>query len=795
MRSKAYILIFLSSLFGFGLSKFEVKACGYMEFPWESQMMMFRAQLPNMQALQMFYYTQDLYYDTEPDPQQNDRFRNCVEWQDQTDRSVSWDDIYVILYKTEPDEFIEAYNKNALNDFYPGNTFIDRLSKPENKELSDYLLFAKQVESTEEYILFDRFESWNWNTGTDNEAKYKSQKAKFYTVASDRVKKAKTSFLKERYAYQVCRLGYQLKKYKDVEQAYDTYFKELNTNSLMNVWSLLFKAQSIDVTGRKQDANILYSSVFDNSDEKKFRCIQMFNFKEEVPENLNTHQQSVMYVMKMINFPGRALDSLRLINKLDAKSQYLPFLVMREINKLEDWILTPEYYKSAYDRYSCYFDKNRTSFEPNDQTNENLITDMDYLKTLKSFISELRQAAKERDNKDFYSLALAHLSLMEENDKDAQKYLSDISGDASPAVLLQKELEDIWLAMNTRDITKDAFKDYFIKHIGALRNISVENFDNDKMLYSLTLKLSKDYLNKNDVVTGNLLQMKSEQFRTALNDYDYQYHWYYGDIQQFDQNASVADMDKLLALLSKKKRSDFESFLCDQTMGSIDVYKDLKGTIAFRESDLKTAYETFASMSQDFWEKTYEFGAYLNEDPFFPKGLKMKKERDFTYKFNKTDFVKTLIDLETEAAKDKNVRTDNYLRLGNAYFNCSYWGNSWMMSNYGQSVGDVYYTDPDCAAPWELANYYTCDIAGNYYKKALDSDASDEQKAFASLMLYRCNFLKYSYNATYEKEKDVAKKYATDFYSTYKKTKTFKDFQCPGIDRFLAGKLPKRDWY
>ena len=790
MKSKIYILVFLTNLL-YCQSGFEMKACGYIENPWETQMMMFRAQLPNMQALQMFYYTQNLYYTTEPDPQQNDRFRNCSEWQNQLGESVSWDDIYVILYKTDPDEFIEAYNNKNIKTTYPKNTFTERLSIPANKDLMDYLLFAKKVEETDRFISSGPFESWSYNYDETDKKSAFARKGKYYTEASAYLKNLKNPFLKERYAYQVCRLGYQLKKYESVEQTYDTYFKKLKSGAgLMNVWSLLFKALSVDALGGKQEANQLYATVFDHCDEKKFRCVQMFNFKEEVPSDIDAHLQGVMYAMQMLNYPGRALDSLKVIYNLDAKSEYFPFLIMREINKLEDWILTPEYYVSNYSAagYECYYNKRKEQYsEPNEQTTENLITDLQYLDSLKSFVTILRMNAQQ-DKKDFYSMALAHLSLMQENDKDTQKYLSSVTDKALPGVLLQKELENIWLAINTKDISDRAFKDYFMQHIGTLQNISVKNFDNNRMLYSLTLKLSKEYLKKKDIVTANLLQMKSEHFRTA--SMDYYYYGYYQAIQQFDMNASVADIDKLIDLLSNNKKSDFESFLCDQPLGSVDAYKDLKGTIAFRKNDLKTAYETFASMPQDFWEKTYYYSAYLNEDPFFPKGL--KKKRNFTYRFNKTDFVKTLIDLENDAGKDKKQQAGNYIKLGNAFFNCSYWGNAWMMANYGQSIADVFYDDPDCAFDWKLKNYYTCDLAASYYKKALNSNASDEQKAFATMMLYKCSFLKYYYsNTVYENEKDIAREYALAFTSDFKKTQAFKEFQCPGIANFLAGKMPK----
>ncbi|MDR2853711.1 MAG: hypothetical protein LBV31_00200, partial [Prevotellaceae bacterium] len=772
-KSKIFLLLFLSNFCFF--SGLKVNACGYSEYPWESQMMMFRAQLPSMQPLQMFYYTMDLYYDNHPDPQQNDRFRNCVEWQNQLDKSVLQEDVYAILYKTDPALFIEAFNTNTLTEAFSENSFVKQLLRSKNKQLMNYLFLAKQVEKTEEYILSNRFETWEWKSGMYDEYATAciSQKDNCYLTATENLKTAKTTFLQERYAYQVCRLGYQVKQYHNVEETYNKYFKQLNPKSLMNVWSLFFKALSIDALGQKQVANILYAQVFDNCDEKKFRCIQMFNFDEKVPADIEAYQQSVMYAMKIINYPGRALDDLNTIYRLNKKSEYLPFLLMREINKLEDWILTPEYYQSNYPTYAI--NSNESCLYPQDeQIIENRLLDMIYLRKLKDFLQELQRSASTQDNKDFYNLALAHLSLMEENEKETKEYLAAIGANANPSILLQKGLESVWLAMNTQDITQHAFKELFVKYAAVLQHITVENFDNNKMLYSLTLKLSKEYLKKKDIVTANLLQMKSEQFGTLSNfdtsSGDYYYYYHRSGYQQlfiFDYNASVADIDLLIALLQNNKKTAFETFLCDQALGSVDAYKDLKGTIAFRANDLQTAYETFASMPQDFWETTYSYKHYLNEDPFVPKGLNGEDKRDFSYRFNKTDFVKTLIDLETSAAKDTKLQAKNYLQLGNALFNCSYWGNAWMMSSYGQSAVEIEYGEPECDYLWTKTNYYTCDVAASYYQKALQATAATtEQKAFATLMLFRCHWLKSAYAQTSEEESAQARRYAQSFYST-----------------------------
>lgn len=70
---------------------------------------------------------------------------------------------------------------------------------------------------------------------------------------------------------------------------------------------------------------------------------------------------------------------------------------------------------------------------------------MKYIGQLKGFLSEI-QPSSSGGIKNFYAISLAHLSLLEENTSDAQKYMSMISDKANPSMLLQKKVESIWLA-------------------------------------------------------------------------------------------------------------------------------------------------------------------------------------------------------------------------------------------------------------------------------------------------------------------------------------------------------------
>ena len=775
--------------------------------------MMFRAQLSGMSSMWPFQYTmQSSYYNSydrdehneSTDPNSEDRYRNCEEWLSQCDKTVKIEDIYKIQYKTDGYLYVKSDEENKMAENFPDNTFVKFLLKPQNKDLYNYMLYAKQIEIME--IGGDsRFESWNYNSYYYND-EAKSPHSRNAQNAQERIKKVKSDFLKQRYAFQICRSSYYARNYETTITTYNQYFGKVNPKNLMSVWAVLFKAMATDVTGTKMEANRYYCQAFMYSNGKKFRSVQLFNPVDSVSDpfaEYTTQEISIAHTILAIKDPGRALKHISEAYQADKANPYIPFLVMREINKLEDWMITPLFYgkysitnndpfRCAY--YDRWYEEYKTKYpdqnkEENDEDQKvNLDTDMHYLARVKSEITMLLSTSKG-ESRDFYCVSLAHLSLLQENAGDARKYLAMISKDANPTIQLQKNLENIWLAIKTQDVNSSSFKNVFLKNVSDLDKISVTGYNSNQMLYTLTLSLANEYLKKGNRVTGTLMRLKAEYYKSGRSPWWYtnQQDGYYYGLNYFDNIATIEDMDELITLMERKNKPEFEKYLCRQTLNSVDAYKDLKGTIAFRNNDLQLAYKTFASMPQDYWSKAGGIGysSALNEDPFIPKGIGKDKDRRYDYAFNKTQFVKTLIDLtnRAEKEKDKTKQAEYYIKLGNAYYNTTYRGNAWMMVRYAWSIGDAYYSKTDCLPTW-MQNYMTGNMAKKYYEKALAVTSDKEQLAFSNLMMYVISRDKYLL-AEKEADNTSALNYNHAF-KKYRNTNTFKKYDCPGIGYFLA---------
>lgn len=805
-KLKRYIVCLASSFLL--LFSLQSKACGFYETEADYRAMMFRVSLPWLKCMQPFYYTTSSFYylpidnPLVSDPNGNDRYRNCLEWQVACNKKPSIDDIYVIQYDTDPLSFIRSYEENTLNKVFEHNSFIKYLTEQKNKELLDYMLFAKRAE------LYDagrnsHFEDWDYNDryryddGRDERGRAKSE---LLDKANSKLNSKLSQFLKERYAFQACRLYYQLDQYLEVVQTHEKYFGKIDQRKLMSVWAGLFRAMA--TSPESIERYRLLIQVFNNCDEKKFRSVQLFrdNFDER---ELKAEELSTALVLMALKNPGKSLDKIKRAFELDKSNKYIPFLVLREINKLEDWIITPLFYGkysiTNSDPFRCAYysewlegykknhpEEYKSDEEESRLQQENLITDMKYISQLKVVLSNMFSRSSG-EIKDFYAISLAHLSLLEENTSDAQKYMSMISDKANPSILLQKKIESIWLAIKTQNIESDKFKDYFVKNISDLERISMPNFDNNKMMFTISLSLANEYLKRDNRVYGNLFRLKADWYNNKENEWYSSYSRngdsYYTTVY-FDINATTSDMDILISLLEKSNKTPFEEFLCDQSLSSVNAYKELKGTIAFRNKDLKLAHVTFASMPQDYWQRdNFSFNNYLNEDPFVPKSLKADKYRSFDYKFNKANFIKELIELEEKASREDEKCADYYNRLGDAYFNTTYWGNSWMMTRYSWSCNDRDYSKIECLPKW-MQEYMTAGISRRYYEKALKKAVSDEQKAYATIMLRYIHYLNLSFRSQ-DTDKQLAERYRDDL-KNYEHTKAYQIYRSNCIAPFIT---------
>jgi hypothetical protein len=781
MEQKQYrvIILFFSLLFFLsGLNS--AFACGWSESPEITRLALFRAERKDFLKLRFLAYSADSY--ASPNVFSNqDELQNCLEWQKQLSMDINPNDVYTILYETDSEVFQSAYQSKTLGKVFAKNSFVEKLLLRKNKKFLEYLIFAKKLEYNN--IGGGKWETWNsLNYGYDNETKLFADIGDYGKIFSS----AKDGFLKRRYAFLLIRMNYYDGNPQEALRLYDDYFAS-KPDTILTPWALYFRALCTDDQALK---NYYLSQVFVSCDEKANAVMQHYDGSltaQTLALAQNESEKGNIMALECMRNPSPQLETLKQIYAYCPNSIYFSFLVGREVNKLEDWIFTPKYTQSSP---SVVFDNDEEWYQDYEKAKaENLTKDMLYLKDLKNFLIEILNSAKG-EQKDYLCSAIAQLCFIDDQIDLGKKYVDLISENANESIVLQSKIQLALVALKQKNIESEAVKELFFECFNSLEKAAARDHSLFKSMYSFCRVAAQKYAEKGDQVTAGLLFLKSNIKKN--NDYFWDYNPYFYDyLGYFDRFAKVNDINNLMALIVKKDKTAFEKYICAGTTNTdLNVYKDLKGTIAFRDNNLKLAYQTFAEMPKDFWKKKYEFKNFLNEDPFFPKILISTKERKFDYVFNKAEFLKTLLEL-----KEKNTAASN-LKLAHAFFNVSCWGNSWMMVSYGWSgySGDNYSdyiygrNRLEREKKFQRGNYYNCSLAKMYYQKALFLSKNKEEKALASLMIFECDYVSFSAKANMLGEENLRFKPGEEIYtfnSAYKNTQTFKKYNCPLLQDFI----------
>ena len=756
-------------------------SCGWSESFETSRLALFRAELPSFVKLDRYVYSSDLYnYSIRISDRDQDV--NCQEWVNKLDKNIKPIDVYEILYATQSEKFQNAVESDSLESRFKGNSFIASLNLPKNKPFLKYISVAKQSEYNSE--IDGKWEGWEKidGYGYENEDNYSESNPDFESL----ITRQTDSFLKQRYAFLDLRHCFYEKNNLAVQNLYNKYFKN-NSKTIIAEWAKYYMAVGLE---NKIEANYLLSQTLVSSDDKAFASVQ--HFEDEIIEKTlllakNDTEKGIIKSIPLLANPAPTIIELSEIASLIPNNDIFYFLIQREVNKLEDWIFTPKYSNSTY---SNHFQITDETIDYEKAKLENEQKDLKYLQDLKSLLIAI-ETKSIGQQKDFLNAAIAQLCFIGDKIDEGKNRSNLISDKANSSIQVQKNVLLSLVTLKQNDLKTDETQEKLYTYFNEIDNAATENETLFKSLYSLCSIASDDFKANNDVVTAGLLFMKSNNKNDSFYDYsfdnNYNKKYFYDYIGYFDRNANPNNIDDLIALAQKTNKSNFERYVCSGNVSSdINIYRDLKGTLAFRNNDLALAQKTFAEMPKDFWAKNYVYKDYLNENPFFPKALNYANpNRKFDYKFNKADFVSEMILLE------KSNSAANNLKLANAYFNVSAYGNAWMMTSYEQSSGsynDYIYGDSlENQKKFGLGNYFYLNLAKKYYQKALELSNSKEQKAVCSLMIFECDYYKFSTSQTVDGVFPAFKpgNEIYDFNTIYADTKVFKKFNCPLLEQFV----------
>jgi hypothetical protein len=162
--------------------------------------------------------------------------------------------------------------------------------------------------------------------------------------------------------------------------------------------------------------------------------------------------------------------------------------------------------------------------------------------------------------------------------------------------------------------------------------------------------------------------------------------------------------------------------------------------------------------------------------------------------YNKRTFAQRMKLLENDIKISPDNRAETYFLLANAYYNMTYFGNSWMIVDFYRS----YRSD------WYSPNFLDCSKAESYYLKAMTLSNDNEFQAKCVFMAAKCEQNRYYidkglltddgeyYSSDCEKNPNIKKENYKTYFKTlvdkYSKTQFYKEAlkECKYFNNFAA---------
>jgi hypothetical protein len=652
-------------------------------------------------SLSEFYYSADRI--AEPYIRSAENDKNTLDWWNLVNQSIDKEIVFHTIYGLSTKEVIEQKNQ----------PMIEALRKKKGETYIDYLVFAKTYSH-----LNNNQDYWERNQSQQDELREEAAETALNKVAS-----TNDEWLKRRYAFLALRFYFYSKNETKVVAIYDKFFKG-KSQWAIDRWAEFHSLRYESKAARK---GFRVAQLFKSVDSK--RPILLHHFPTKLPKEQvleyakKNNEKANIHAMYILREKGKTLEELKTIYKLDPTNELLKFLIVREVNKLENWVLGPEI----------------TAYEPviNQYDDELNIED----KVLKERIKEDRLYAKELLNwlmnkatkvdPDLRAASIAVLSLITNQEEIGIKKMTKHRFALKKLTVWRKNMLILLKARTLKNPELDLFEldnlflvDYKVKN--AMIFALGRTFEFQNNLKSAILL----YAHLNNSNNRTTFTWSESNGRTSYND-DY----YYSGFDYFDANYTAEQVERSWSEIQEIAKQDKNALLINPLFSYKWEWYDMVGTKHLREEQLEQAIKIWQQIPEEYWySEAWNYDDYLQANPFYANFYSShKKTKGDTISFTKLE---TAQELQKRIKKSEKLKGDEKAKvlfdIANCYFNMTQYGNSWMMKRYywSQNTYNTIYSDNE--------DYNRCLNAKKYYLAAKDATNSSEFEALCLRMAGRC---------------------------------------------------------
>ncbi|MFT3826850.1 MAG: hypothetical protein QM731_23200 [Chitinophagaceae bacterium] len=700
--------------------------------PYDYFVSFFNTNLGSTPGYEPFYYTnyEFLYKNDEP---VNTATVTAAEWIPYAGNKFTDQDASAFVNQYARKDLAALYNSieksTALTapDSVKNNGMTRFFQDQKDLEALGYLMYAKQVEP-------DVTGSWSeWEPVQRDSAKM----AKLIKNGQQLYNASKKDFIRLRYAYQVLRLAHYSHRYQDCLNWYDELVKSNTTPSVLQDLCVSLRAGALLHTGHNAEAAYIFSKLFSKSNVRKVSnymsfdwCVKRFDEnsrKECLAYCKNDEEKANMLGLFLLGSNETEIKALQQIYNIYPASSILQLLTVREIQKQEEHYFTPSLRSSVAERglYNYY------GSMP-DSALKNMQRDT---RALSGFCKTA--ATGKNGNKGFYLLAAAHTAMIGK-DFTASRQLLDEAKKAS----LSQQLQDQWamtnlvLTINQQQKIDAAFEAQLLPSIQWLEKKAKDDQEYAKFYRRLFADvLSAKYEDSNNKVRDLFCIAVADKINA---DYVKESWGYYS--QSFDmlRNKLTAEqVEETIRLMESKTTTAYEKYLISRATFKAEDVNDVAGTAWLRRFNFTEAEKWFKKIPANYYAKE-PYHTYMAANPFADLLLDVHAPtKQDTVRYTKLTFTQRMLKLEQQlnVAKNNEQMARLCYEIAKGLYHMSYWGNSWMMVQYGW--GSSEWDNSDTSS--KTSDYYSVQKAKNYYLQAYKLSGDANFKARSLFMAAKCD--------------------------------------------------------
>lgn len=696
-----------------------------------------------------------------------DRERNIDEWIAYMKNGIPRAAVHEVLYATSPSDFeaMSTGKRIMTAQKLTFNPFFRWLMMPEHKDAREYMRFAKYSE------IISSLRDDPWEEDMIDDLKEATFFPKWRAAASS----IKDPFIADRFSFQFLRLHFYFKDQDSVIAEYERSFESKPYGSVIKPWAEEYYAASIaDVP----QANFHFAQSFGNCDDKKLISVMYFE-RDKLDETLElaktNKERFNIHAIWATNDPAKHLETLETLYKLQPANDLFEMLVAREINKLEDWLLTPALTgaQPAVREQPDYESIDWSNYEKAiaEMNAKTVAEDRVYLKQFAEFVNMVVHEGKV-SNKPYWLLAAAFTNFLNEDLSQAKNRLSQHR--ATGAREFRETADVLDLMIRAKEGKFDVWFEHDLLRIDTTLNVK-DKYEQHHLKDQLYQYLAYQYQQHGDFVRSSLMGSNARS-----------YWWMSEASWRIAERPSTMYIPPFVALLTKNDKTPYEQLLTQQyPKDSASYYWLLSslGSVHLREYRFKEAYDVFNLIPDSLWTNEQWARAdiqYLNQNPFVARpGSNHLTSAADTIRYTKKTFTARMIELADKLAGPAGPNRDELFRqYADAHFAMTFYGNSWILVRNGWSYTEIesyHIKNLQYKLSIDDKNYYGCRAARALYETLYNSTRNLEIKAHCAFMISRCD-RNYAYLTSRDPDtfKYKGDKYLSRFFTEFKNTKTFK---------------------